>query len=175
MRCDHGRFASSASQRQSAFSCGKPSLDHWLKTRALSNQHKGFTAVLVVHDDGRVVGFYGLAPTAVVPNGPPRSIRTGRLPDPVPCLRLGQLATDLDWAGRGIGTGLVKHALQRCVTAAQLVGGRALLVNAIDVEAAAFWQRRGFLPTRDDPLILARSIADIAASLRIGPDTHHAI
>lgn len=149
----------------SAFSCGKSSLDHWLKTRALSNQEKGFTAVLVVHDEGRVVGFYGLAPTAVVPNALPRSIRTGQPPDPVPCLLLGQLATDLAWAGRGIGTGLVKHALQRCVTAAKLVGGRALLVNAVDLEAAAFWQRRGFLPSQDDPLILVRSIADIAASL----------
>jgi GNAT superfamily N-acetyltransferase len=149
----------------SAFSCGKPSLDHWLQTRALSNQQKGFTAVLVVHDEGRVVGFYGLAPTAVVPNALPRSIRTGQPPDPVPCLLLGQLATDQGWAGRGIGTGLVKHALQRCVTAAKLVGGRALLVNAVDLDAAAFWQRRGFLPSRDDPLILVRSIADIAASL----------
>lgn len=149
----------------SDFSCGKPSLDHWLKTRALSNQERGFTAVLVVHDDGRVVGFYGLAPTAVVPSALPRSIRTGQPPDPVPCLLLGQLATDLGWAGRGIGTGLVKHALQRCVAAAKLVGGRALLVNAVDLEAAAFWRRRGFLPTRDDPLILVRSIVDIAASL----------
>jgi len=150
----------------SAFSCGKPSLDHWLKTRALSNQEKGFTAVLVVHDEGRVVGFYGLAPTAVVPNALPRSIRTGQPPDPVPCLLLGQLATDRGWAGRGIGTGLAKHALQRCITAAKLVGGRALLVNAVDREAAAFWQRRGFLPSRDDPLILVHSLADIAASMR---------
>jgi GNAT superfamily N-acetyltransferase len=155
----------SAAHDVSAFNCGKPSLDHWLKIRARSNQEKGFTAVLVVHDEGRVDGFYGLAPTAVVPNALPRSIRTGQPPDPVPCLLLGQLATDLGWAGRGIGTGLVKHALQRCVTAAALVGGRALLVNAVDPEAAAFWRRRGFLPSRDDPLILVRSIADIAASL----------
>jgi GNAT superfamily N-acetyltransferase len=155
-----------AAHHLSAFSCGKPSLDHWLKTRALSNQEKGFTAVLVVHDEGRVVGFYGLAPTAVVPNALPRSIRTGQPPDPVPCLLLGQLATDRGWAGRGIGTGLVKHALQRCITAAKLVGGRALLVNAVDLEAAAFWRRRGFLLSRDDPLILVRSLADIAASIR---------
>lgn len=150
----------------SEFSCGKPTLDHWLKTRALSNQQKGFTAVLVVHDAGRVVGYYGLAPTAVVPAILPRSIRTGQPPDPIPCLLLGQLATDTAWAGRGIGTGLVKHALQRCVQAAALVGGRALMVNAIDDEAARFWRRRGFMPSRDDPLVLFRSIADIAASLR---------
>jgi GNAT superfamily N-acetyltransferase len=149
----------------SQFNCGKPTLDHWLKTRALSNQEKGFTAVLVVHEAGRVVGYYGLAPTAVVPSALPRAIRTGQPPDPVPCLLLGQLATDRSWAGRGVGTGLIKHALERCVTVAGLVGGRALMVNAVDEEAAAFWRRRGFTPSRDDQFILFRSIAAIAASL----------
>ncbi len=148
------------------FSCGKPSLDRWLKTRALSNQEKGFTAVLVVHEANRAIGYYGLAPTAIVPSRLPRSIRTGQPPDPVPCLLLGQLGTDQNWTGKGIGTGLLKHALQRCVTAAGLIGGRALIVNAVDAEAAAFWKRRGFMSTKDDPLILFRSIADIAASLR---------
>jgi GNAT superfamily N-acetyltransferase len=154
-----------ASHDVSAFSSGKPALDIWLKTRALSNQQKGFTAVMVVHDAGRVVGYYGLAPTAVVPAFLPRSIRTGQPPNPVPCLLLGQLAVDQTWNGKGVGTGLVKHALARCVEAAALIGGRALIVNAVDPEAAAFWQRRGFLPFRDDPMVLFRSIADIAASL----------
>ena len=149
----------------SAFSCGKPALDHWLKSRALSNQERGFTAVLVVHEAGRVVGFYGLAPTAVVPVTMPRAIRTGQPPNPVPCFLLGQLATDKRWAGKGVASGLLKHALERCVAAAQLVGGRALMVNAVDDEAAAFWRRRGFLASKDDPLVLYRSIGDIAASL----------
>jgi GNAT superfamily N-acetyltransferase len=83
----------------------------------------------------------------------------------VPCLLLGQLATDHRWAGRGIGTGLLKDALERCVTAATLIGGRALMVNAIDDDAAAFWRRRGFIPSKDNALMLFRPIADIAASL----------
>jgi GNAT superfamily N-acetyltransferase len=149
----------------SEFSCGKPSLDRWLQTRALSNQEKGFTAVLVVREANRVIGYYGLAPTAVIPSTLPRAIRTGQPPDPVPCLLLGQLATDRNWVGKGIGTGLLKHALQRCVTAAGLIGGRALIVNAVDTEAADFWKRRGFIPSRDDPLVLLRSIPDIAASI----------
>lgn len=161
----------SAAHDVSEFACGKPTLDHWLKTRALSNQEKGFTAVLVVHEARRVVGFYGLAPNAVVPPVLPRSVRTGQPPDPVPCLLLGQLATDLAWAGRGIGTGLVKHALARCVQAAGLIGGRALLVNAVDEQAARFWQRRGFTPAKDDPLVLIGSIAAIAASLAAGRPT----
>jgi GNAT superfamily N-acetyltransferase len=149
----------------SRFSCGKPSLDRWLKTRALSNQEKGFTAVMVVHEANRVIGYYGLAPTGVLPATLPRSIRTGQPPDPVPCLLLGQLAADQNYRGRGIGSGLLQHALQRCVTAARLIGGRALIVNAVDGEAADFWRRWGFIPSRDDQLILFRSIADIATSV----------
>ena len=143
----------------SEFSCGKPTLDHWLKTRALANQEKGFTAVLVVHEQGRVVGYYGLAPTAVAPNILSRSIRTGQPPDPVPCLLLGQLATDLGWAGRGIGTGLLKHALQRCVTAAILLAAERSWSTPSTSEAAEFWRRRGFIPSKDDPQVLFRSIA----------------
>jgi hypothetical protein len=46
-----------------------------------------------------------------------------------------------------------------------LIGRRAVVVNALDEEAARFWARWGFLASRDDPLVLFRSIADIAASL----------
>lgn len=41
----------------SSFSCGKPVLDNWLRTHAPSNQRKGFTAVMVVHEAGRVIGY----------------------------------------------------------------------------------------------------------------------
>ena len=147
------------------FTGGRPALDHWLKTRALSNLEKGFTVVIVVHEAGRVVGYYGLAPTAVVPGAMPRPIKTGQPPTPIPCLLLGQLATDVAWAGRGVGTGLLRHALIRSVEGARLVGGRALVVNALDSDAAKFWLRHGFIPSKDNPLVLFRSIADIAASL----------
>ena len=155
------------------FSCGKPALDHWLKGRALANQTRGFTVVMVVQDAGRVVGYYGLAPTAIMPNALPRSIRTGQPPNPVPCLLLGQLATDAQWAGRGIGTMLLRHAFARSLAGARLIGGRALVVHAIDEEAVGFWQRHGFAAARDDRFTLFRSMPDIAASLRaagITPD-----
>jgi GNAT superfamily N-acetyltransferase len=104
--------------------------DRWLKTRALSNQERTLprflSSAMTI-----VIGYYGLAPTAIVPSTLPRSIRTGQPPGPVPCLLLGQLATDLNWVGKGVGTGLLKHALQRCVTAAGLIGRRALIVNAV--------------------------------------------
>jgi predicted N-acetyltransferase YhbS len=149
----------------SEFTCGKAALDYWLRTHALSNQQRGFTSVVVVHDHGRVVGYYGLAPTAVVPSVLPRAIRTGQPPDPVPCFLLGQLATEIAWTGNGIGTGLLKHAFLRCIAAARLVGGRALVVNAVDSDAAEFWRRHGFVPSRDEPLQLFRSMSSIVTSL----------
>src|SRR5689334_22681927 len=120
---------------------------------------------MVVHDHGRAAGYYGLAPTAVVPPAMPRSIRTGQPPNPVPCLLLGQLAVDRSFAGRGVGNALYLHALSRCVAGAELIGGRALMVNAVDEEAAAFWRRKGFVPSKDDPLILFRAMSEIAAAL----------
>jgi hypothetical protein len=45
----------------SSFACGKLPLDNWLKTRALANHQKGFSAVIVAHENRRVVGYYGLA------------------------------------------------------------------------------------------------------------------
>src|SRR5688500_13100879 len=80
---------------------------------------------MIVHDDNRVAGVAGLARTAIGPSTLPRSVRTGQPPDPTPCLLLAQLAVDQNWIGRGVGSGLLKHALLRCVAAAKLIGGRA--------------------------------------------------
>lgn len=119
-----------------------------------------------VHNERRVVGYYGLSPTAVEPAILPRKVRTGQPPNPLPCLLLGQLAMDLAYAGRGVRTALVGHALERAVLGARLTGGRALLVRAIDDEAIGFWRRRGFLSSPADPFLLYRALPDIEASLR---------
>lgn len=153
-------------QDLASFDCGKPTLNAWLRTYALANQRHGFTVVVVIRDAQRVVGYYGLSPTAVEPATLPRKIRTGQPPNPLPCLLLGQLAIDLGYAGRGLGTALVGHALERAVLGARLTGGRALLVRAIDDEAVAFWRRRGFLASPSDPYLLFRSLGDIEAALR---------
>lgn len=147
--------------RLDAFDCGKPALNAWLTSFARINQVRGFTRVLVVHDDKAVVGYYGLAPTVLQPNSAPRAIRTGRPPDPIPCLLIGQLAVDRHYAGQGIGSGLVKDALRRCVAGADIVSGRAVVVRAIDDDAERYWQSWDFIPSRDNPSVLMRSMQDI--------------
>jgi GNAT superfamily N-acetyltransferase len=147
------------------FDCGKPAVNAWLINFAKPNQTRGFTRVLVMHDNDAVIGYYGLAPTVIQPNAAPRNIRTGRPPDPIPCLLIGQLAVDRRYAGQGIGSVSVRDALQRCVAGAEFIGGRAVIVRAIDVEAERYWQSWGFIPARDNLSILMRSIEDIRKGL----------
>lgn len=147
------------------FDCGLDPLNIWLKKRALSNQQRGFSVVMIVHENNRIVGYYSLAPTAIMANQLPRNIRTGQPPNPVPCLLLGQLATDKNFKGQGIGLGLLRHALERCVQGAHLIGGRAVVVHAINSQAAEFWLKQDFIPSTDNPLTLLRPIQDIALSL----------
>lgn len=154
-----------ADHDMSAFDCGKSALNDWLRTYALANQAKGFTRVMVIRESARVIGFYGLAPTAVPPPVLSRKIRTGRPPDPVPCILFGQLAVDTAYAGKGVGSALLRHALERCVAAAEAIGGRAVIVRAIDAGAEAFWRSSGFIPSSLDSSTLFRSIDDIAAWL----------
>jgi GNAT superfamily N-acetyltransferase len=156
-----------ASHDLSAFDCGKPALNDWLRTYALTNQAKGFTRVMVMCEGVRVIGFYGLVPTAVSPATLSRKLRTGRPPDPIPCILFGQLAVDLTYAGKGVGSALLRHALERCVAAAESIGGRAVIVRAIDGQAEAYWASCGFIASTSDSSTLFRSIDDIAQWLEL--------
>lgn len=155
----------SAQHDLTSFDCGKPALNEWLRKFALSNQATGFTRVMVACEGSRVVGFYGLAPTAVAPPLLSRKLRTGRTPDPVPCILFGQLAVDVAFKGKGLGSALLRHALERCVAAADAIGGRAVIVRAVDAEAEAYWASCGFTPAKDDRSTLFRSLDDIAGWL----------
>lgn len=147
----------------SRFDCGKPALNEWLKKHALSNQRNGFTRVIVVLSADRITGVYGLAPTEVLPASLPRSVRTGQHPAHVPAILIGQLAVDKSFAGHGLGSALLRHALERAVAAARIIGGRVVVVRAIDREAEIYWQSNDFIPMRENASMLFRSIQAIEA------------
>ena len=149
----------------SQFDCGMPALNEWLRKYALSNQRSGFTRVLVACDGNRVAGFYGLAPTAVLPNLMPRRIRTGRPPKQIPAILIGQLAVDTTYSGRGLGGALLRHALTRAVEGARILGGRAILVDAIDEQAEAYWAANGFEPLPDRRSTLFKSMIEVESWL----------
>lgn len=155
----------SAEHDASQFDCGKPALNIWLQRYADSNQRRGFTRVLVVTVDVQIVGFYGLAPTSVDAALFPRRIRSGQPPKLIPAILLGQLAVDTRFSGKGVGSALLRSAFERAVQAAQLIGGPAVIVDAIDEDAKAYWTSNGFESLMGSPSKLFRSVADIEHQL----------
>ena len=141
----------------SAFDCGAPSLDEWLKRRALGNQRAGASRTYVVCRGRTVVGYYALAAGSIAHAEAPGRIKRN-MPDPVPMMVLGRLAVDRSVKGRGLGAGLLKDAVLRVMQAADIVGIRGILVDAIDDAARAFYERFGFRRSTVFPLKLTIAI-----------------
>ena len=81
------------------------------------------------------------------------------MPDPIPAMLMGRLAVARSHQGMGIPRGLVRDAILRTLKAAEIAGIRALLVHALDDEAAGFYRHLGFLESPVDPLVLALPVA----------------
>lgn len=137
----------------SPFACGEPSLDDWLKRRALTNQERGASRTYVVAEQQKVVGYYSLASGALALNVAPGPVRRN-MPDPIPMVLLGRLAIDQAWQGKGLGAALLQDAVLRTRAAADILGIRGLLVHAISEDAKAFYERHGFLASPDQPMTL---------------------
>ncbi len=135
------------------FACGRPSLDDWLRSRALKNQISGAFRTYIVCEKGEVVAYYCLATGAVDSRQAPGKVRRN-MPDPIPAMVLGRLAVDTSLQGRGVGRALLKDAILRTLNAAEIAGIRCLLVHALDEQAAGFYRRNGFLDSPIDPLVL---------------------
>ena len=137
----------------SRFDSGRPVLDDWLRERAAKNESLGASRTYVVCDGALVVGYYCLASGSVERMRSPGKLRRN-MPDPIPVIMLGRLAVDRTWQGAGLGSALLKDAILRTLKAANIVGMRALLVNALDERAAQFYRHNGFLESPFDPLVL---------------------
>ena len=139
------------------FACGVDSLDDWLKRRAYPNQVNGASRTYVVTEGKRVVGYYCLASGALELSDTPTSIRRN-MPDPVPVAILGRLAVDKSSQGRGLGAALLQDAVVRTAQAGGILGIRGLLVHALSIEAKAFYEHHGFVPSPAQPMTLILSL-----------------
>ncbi len=147
------------------FDCGKHiSLTEWLKRFARMNQASGDTRTYVVHRGSTVVGYYSLAPGSI--SRKDATMRASKsAPEPIPIVLLARLAVDKREQGRGLGTALLKDALQRAYAGAEIIGGRAVLVHAIDPEAATFYRKYGFESCPGLELHLMLLMKDLRAAL----------
>jgi GNAT superfamily N-acetyltransferase len=126
------------------FGCGRDQIDNWLKNRAKKATENDTARTFVVcRGTKRVIGFYALAAGAVAHESTPGSL-SRNTPDPIPVIILARLGVHEDEQGHGIGRDLLNDAMRRALRAARIIGARALLIHALDSDAAKFYESHNF-------------------------------
>ena len=153
-----------AQHDRTGFDCGVDSLNTYLKRYARQNADRdlGVTYVgVAAPGNAPIQGYYTLVTGAVARETMPQERQLPRYP--VPVVLLGRLAVDVKSQGRGVGRQLLLDALYRSAQTSQQVGLYAVVVDALDPQAAAFYAKYGFQVTADDPLRLYMTIKTVRA------------
>ena len=148
---------------RTAFSSGAPELDDWFHRRASQDERRNIARVFVAVDDALgVVGFYSLSTFTLALDDLPSDVAR-KLPryDAIPAALIGRLARDGRARGRGIGELLLADAVRRILGAGSSLAVFAVVVDAWDDRAVAFYRNFGFapFPARQRRLFLLTSTA----------------
>ena len=142
------------------FDCGLPALNDYLRRQAAQDARRGVSRVYVAHERGstKVLGYYTLSAASFYRKSLPEA-EARRLPHyPVPAVLLGRFAVDRALQGQGLGKYLLFDAFQRVLWAAETLAVYAVIVDAKNDEARAFYERYGFLRFPDTPSRLFISV-----------------
>jgi hypothetical protein len=151
------------------FNSGKPPLDEWLRVHALESEGKTARTYVVCKDEV-VVGYYCISTGSVEARVLPSKMKRARgTPKQVPVAIIGRLARDMAYKGKGLGLDLLQDALTRILSASRVVGIRAVLVHALDDEAANFWKGNEFVECPVGSRAFYLSVDTIADALPSGP------
>jgi ribosomal protein S18 acetylase RimI-like enzyme len=141
------------------FCSGVVPLDRYFRERVSQDVRRRITSCFVaLSPDGRIAGFYTLAAASVMLTDLPEPLarKLPRYPT-VPAIRMGRLAVDRAARNRGLGAALLADALSRSIDSG--VAAFALVVDAKDEAATAFYRYHGFVPLADSPRTLFLPLA----------------
>jgi len=145
---------------RSAFSCGVPALDRYLREQASQDVKRLMASCFVAVDTATasLAGYYTLAATSVPATELPPEIlkRLPRYPV-LPAALVGRLAIDARFHRRGLGGALLADAALRVLGSD--TKAFALIVDAIDDNAVAFYRLEGFHPFVSRPMSLFLPLA----------------
>jgi GNAT superfamily N-acetyltransferase len=145
---------------RTAFACGNERLDRYFQTQVTQDIRRRIANcfVTVATATGQVAAYYTIASASIpTPDLPAEdSKRLPRYPT-LPAVRVGRLAVDHRYQGKGIGAVMLADAAQRAMTAAP--ASYALLVDAKDERAVAFYKHHGFRQLTGLPRVLFLPLA----------------
>lgn len=149
------------------FDSGSVTLNEFLKKHALPAQKSRASRTYVCCDAiGEVAGYYSLAYQSIAPRLAAARLKKGMPRHEIPVILLARLAVDIRSQGRGLGRELIRDAFLRAVSASDIAGCRALVVDAKDESAASFYERLGLERFESNPLRLFLLIKGIEKALR---------
>lgn len=155
MTASFGIAALSPNHDKLAFSCGVDPLDRYLQTRATQDIRRRIANCFVATaaNSNTIAGYYTFS-AASVPMLDLPSETAKRLPrySVVPAALIGRLAIDRQYRGRGLGAALLFDAIARAARADTAIF--AVLVDAKDDAASAFYRHHGFQPFAARPFTL---------------------
>lgn len=148
------------------FDCGRPELNDWLARQARQSQHAGSARTFVLTDDGeKIFGYYALSSHSVDFDAVSLALSKGQSRHfPIPAVLLARLAVALSHQGQKLGERLLADAVRRAVAASENLGIALIVVDALDDDAAAFYEKYGFQRWPADSLRLFAKVGDMAAT-----------
>lgn len=150
-----------AAHDRSVFRSDSEPLNRYLQEQVTQDIRRRVAACFVALADGRrIAGFYTLASASLLLADLPANTgkKLPRYPT-VPAVRMGRLAVDQAFKGKGLGGALLADALDRA--ARSEIAAFALMVDAKDEAAAAFYQHHGFLALPDSRLTMFLPLATV--------------
>jgi ribosomal protein S18 acetylase RimI-like enzyme len=145
---------------RSLFRCGEDALDRYFQTQVTQDirRHVANCFVAVEAVTSHIAAWYTISAASIplVDLPPDQTRRLPRYPA-VQAVRIGRLAVDQNFQGRGLGAALLADAASRALNAD--AAAFTLLVDAGNDPAVAFYQRFGFRILASQPRTLCLPLA----------------
>ena len=155
---------SRALQKQ-PFDCGNPILNDYFKFYAFKNDQLSIGKTFVALNElDTVTGYMTMANAQIETDFLPETLRAKLPRYPIPAFRIAKLAVDLRYQGSGVGSWLLRSALEKALSVSASVGIYAVIVDAIDEKAKSFYVKYGFVAFSEYPLTLFLPITTIASA-----------
>jgi GNAT superfamily N-acetyltransferase len=163
----HSQLLDGKRHNRTAFDCGEPALNHYLRAMAGQQARKDNARTYVLESDekpGQITGYYTVSMARLDLEKLPLKLRKKHLHAYSTGL-IARLAVDQSARGRGYGSWLLIDALVRLQQASDTVGFPLIVVDAKS-GARAFYERFGFQSFLDEPDHLYITVAEVRAGLK---------
>jgi len=165
MAAERYRVEPLAQHSRTGFSCGVDALDRYFREQAGQDLRRRLAVPYVMVDGATetIAGYYTLSSVSLLAQSLPEHIVRRLAHYPVfPATLIGRLAVDLRYRRQGLGERLLLDALRRSVAASHEVAAMAVVVDAKDDAARAFYESYGFGRILDDEYRLYLSMGTVA-------------